>query len=63
MEENEPPPLFSEVDKAVKELKNNKSPDCDEIVAELVKRGGEKVTGFFHKLCTSIGISKQWPDD
>ena len=59
----EPPPLYSEVDKAVKELKNGKSPGVDEIVAELVKNCGDHIVAYFYKLCTLIWNRKEWPDD
>ncbi|XP_070000272.1 uncharacterized protein [Penaeus vannamei] len=62
-EDTEPPPLYSEVEKAIRELKNNKNPGCDDIAVELIKKGGENVTCFFHKLYTAIWISKKWPDD
>lgn len=55
--------MYSEVEKAIRELKNNKNPGCDDIAVELIKKGGENVTCFFHKLCTAIWISKKWPDD
>ena len=56
-------PLLSEVEKAISELKNNKSPGLDEVAAELVKNGGEQITAYFHKLCTAIWTKKKWPDD
>ena len=59
----EPPPLLSEVEKAISELKNNKSPRLDEVAAELVKNGREQITTYFHKLCTAILTKKTWPDD
>ena len=59
----EPAPLYSEVDKAISELKNNKSPGIDEVVAELIKNGGHQMVAFFHKLCTAIWIKKEWPVD
>ena len=39
----EPAPLFSEVEQAISELKNNKSPGIDEVAAELIKNGGTQV--------------------
>ena len=41
-EDAEPPPLRSEVEKALKELPNGKSPGVDQIPAELIKASGEK---------------------
>ena len=46
----EPPPLYSEVEKAIKELKNGKSPGVDEVVAELIKNGGDHFITYFYKL-------------
>ena len=52
--EQEPLPTFSEVEKAIKEIKNGKSPGYDEISAELIKNGGDNITKYFHKLCVKI---------
>ena len=57
------PPLYSEVAKAINELKANKSPGFDDITAELVKCGNKTVVNYFLKLCTLIWVKKQWPDD
>ncbi|XP_063593072.1 uncharacterized protein LOC134770132 [Penaeus indicus] len=46
----EPPPLYSEVEKAIKELKIGKSPGFDNIASELIKIGNHNVTKFFQKL-------------
>ena len=61
--ENKPPPLLREVQEAIKELKNEKSPGDDEVTAELIKNGGENVVLFYHKLCTKIWFEKNWPED
>ena len=55
----EPAQLYSEVDKAISELKNNKSPGIDKVVTELIKNGGHQMVAFFHKLCTTIWIKKE----
>ena len=39
-DDEEPPLLWSEVNKAITDLKNNKSTRIDEVAAELVKNGG-----------------------
>ena len=57
------PPLYSEVAKAINELKANKSPGFDDITAELVKCGNNNVVNYFLKLCTLIWVKKKWPDD
>ena len=46
----EPPPLQLEVEKALKELPNGKSPGVDQIPAELIKASGEGVL-VMHRLC------------
>ena len=61
--EDEPPLLLEEVRKAIKELKNDKSPGIDEVTAELIKNGGENVEYFFYKLCTKIWSERRWPED
>ena len=61
--EREPLPTFSEVEKAMKEMKNGKSPGHDKISAELIKNRGENIIKFFHKLCVKIWNEKLWPDD
>ena len=52
--ELEPSPLYSETEKAIKEIKSNKIPGIDDIPIELIKEGGENVTKFFHRL---VGIT------
>ncbi|XP_072021413.1 uncharacterized protein [Amphiura filiformis] len=54
VEEVEPPPLISEVEYAVSQLKTGKSP------AELIGRYGLEA---LHQLCTSIWTSCEWPED
>ena len=61
--EDEPPPLLDEVRKAIKELKNDKSPGIDEVAAELIKNAGESVEYFFYKLCMKIWNERRWPED
>ena len=62
-DKEELPPLYSEVAKAINELKANKSPGFDDITAELVKCGNKNVVNYFLKLCTLIWVKKKWPDD
>ena len=45
--EEQPPPLRNEIQKAIKDLKNNKSTGINEVTAELVKNGGENIVEFF----------------
>ena len=52
--EGEPPPLLEEVREAVKDLMKGKSPEIDEITAELIKNGGPHVEAFHHYLYSKI---------
>ena len=59
----EPNPLRSEVEYALKKLKSNKSPELDNIPAELIKAGGPSMINAVHKLCCKIWTSTDWPQD
>ena len=59
--ELEPYPLYSETEKAIKEIKSNKSQGIDDIPIELIKEGGENVMKFFHRLISNIWETKDWP--
>ena len=59
----DPPPLYSEVEKDIREIKKGKSPGIDEIASELIQTGDTNVIRFFHRLCTLIWTKKEWPDD
>ena len=60
---NEPPPLLEEIQEAIKDLKIGKSPGNDQVTAEMIKYGGEKVAIFYHRLCTKIWQENIWPDE
>ena len=62
-EEQEPPPLLSEVEHAMKRLSTGKSPGLDGIPAELIKATGPAGIKLLLKLCTSIWKSCHWPQD
>ena len=53
--------LLEEVEKAVKDLKNNKASGVDGIPAELTKAGGESLVAMFHELCQKIWRSTVIP--
>ena len=59
----EPPPLRSEVENAVKKLKDGKAPGLDNIPGELLKYSGSSSMKALHHLCTTIWISGEWPTD
>ena len=62
-EEQEPPPLLSEVENALKKLSSGKSPGLDGIPAELIKATGPCGVEVLHRLCISIWKSCHWPED
>ena len=62
-QEDEPPPTYSEVEKAIRDMKTGKSPGIDDLPAELLKKGGNNIFQFFHKMCTAIWKQKEWPSD
>jgi len=49
-----PEPSAAEVELAIDKLKSHKSPDIDQIPAELIKAGGRTICLEIHKLITSI---------
>ena len=63
VDEQEPPPLLSEVEHAVKQLRVGKSPGIDGIPGELVKATGPNGMKLLHQLCVSIWTSCHWPDE
>ena len=44
------------------DLKDGKSPGCDNIQAEMIKASGEGLD-VYHRLCTKIWETGQWPND
>ena len=61
--EDEPslPPLKSEIEWAIKSLKDGNSPGCDNIHAETIKASGEEGLDVYYRLCTKIWETGQWP--
>jgi len=55
--------LKSEVEKATKMLKNNKSCGIDGTPAEIIKAGGSKIVDKVWEVCREIWESESWPDD
>jgi len=45
---------MSEVERAVRRLKNNKSPDYDEILAEKLKAGRMKLNEGLLRVCIAV---------
>ncbi len=55
--------LYEEVLRAVKKMKNHKSPGADGITAEMIKAGGEKLTKEIHRVCNQIWNSEVMPEE
>jgi hypothetical protein len=56
-----PEPSLVEVEIAIGKLKSYKSPSADQILAELVKAGGEKLCSEIHRLICSIWNKEELP--
>lgn len=54
---------MEEVERAISELKNGKSPGLDDLPSELMKLGGRQLCNLVHKLCVTIWQQEEWPDD
>jgi hypothetical protein len=48
---------------AIEKLKSHKSPDIDQISAELIKAGGRTVRSEIHKLIISICNKEELPEE
>jgi hypothetical protein len=55
--------LKEEVERAVRRLKNNKSPGIDNITGEMIKNGGEMVVKEIHELCNMAWKEGKAPDE
>ena len=63
MDEQEPPPLKSEVERAIKNTASQKTPGPDDVPIELIKNGGETTIKLMHQISVSIWKTGKWPDD
>ena len=61
--DDEPDILLSEVQEAIKKLKNQKALGIDGIPGELLKQADDSVAIVLQKLCNSVWKSKIWPED
>jgi hypothetical protein len=57
-----PGPSRLEVEIAIANLKNYKSPGSDQISAELIQTGGEMLLSAIHKLINSVWNKEELPD-
>jgi len=55
--------LAEEVEKAIKKLRNNKSPGHDNITAEILKEGGEPLNKEIHRLCNQAWEQGHAPEE
>ena len=61
--EREPPPLRSEIVRAIQSSNKGKAPGHDGILAELYKAGGDTMTDVIHQMYLDIWDTGQWPTD
>ena len=61
--EQEPPPLRSEVARAIRQTASRKATGPDEVPAELFNAGGETVLDRMHRICVTIWETGEWPEE
>src|SRR6201996_8759883 len=59
----EPPPLRSEVAKAMQSVNLKKASGADRVPIELLRYGGPKVIDAMHKICQEVWKTGKWPED
>src|SRR6201996_4394370 len=59
----EPPPLRSEVEKAMQSVNLKKAPGADGVPIELLRYGGLKVIDEMNKICQEVWKTGKWPED
>ena len=59
----EPPPLRSEVEKAMQSVNLKKASGADGVPIELLRYGGPKVIDAMHKICREVWKTGKWPED
>jgi len=58
--EKEPPPLCSEVARAIRQTASRKATGPDDVPAELFKAGGETALDRMHRICVAIWETGEW---
>ena len=61
--EKEPPPLRSEVARAIRQTASHKATGPDDVPAELFKAGGETALDRMHRICVAIWETDEWPEE
>ena len=61
--EQEPPPLRSEVARAIRQTPSRKATGLDDFPAELFKAGGETALDRMHRICVAIWETGEWPEE
>jgi len=61
--EQEPPPLRSEIARAIRQTASRKATGPNEVPAELFKAGGQTVLDRVHKICAAIWETSEWPEE
>ena len=61
--EKEPPPLRTEVARAICQTASRKATCPDDVPAELFKAGGETALERIHRICVAIWGTGEWPEE
>jgi len=61
--EKEPPPLRSEVARAIRQIASRKAKGPDDVPAELFKAGGETALDRMHRIYVAIWETGEWPEE
>ena len=59
----EPPPLKSEISRAMQQTNSRKAAGLDGIPVELFKAGGDATLDRLHEICTLVWETGEWPQD
>lgn len=59
----EPPPLRSEIEKALAGINLGKAPGADKVPIELLRYGGPDTLGAMHRICEEVWETGEWPQD